>query len=240
MADLGPCSACGAPESSIALNSRPFCDRCADQRLAAVTGWPTLPAPHPAEVIIGPDRRRHFVRYRMLRMPGAVVALAEELGVGTGYRLELRCDHLADPSSLVERIRTETRAAIAHPYLALDTRHGQTIAGDVVAGRLEEADQDDPELPDDGPQVIVDGQRMSWTELGELLKPYNGWSFELRLGGDPPSRGGSDPLERVTVRTPTAAEKRAAVRALRASDGAYILDSAHYPTPDQWAHRDLA
>ena len=86
----------------------------------------------PAESIRGPGRRRHFVRYRMLRMPGAVVALAEELG--GGYRLELRCDHFEDPTSLVERIRTETRAAIAHPYLALDARLGRTIAGDVVAG----------------------------------------------------------------------------------------------------------
>jgi hypothetical protein len=238
MADLGPCSACGAPESGIALNNRPFCDRCADQRLAAVTDWPTLPAPQPAEVIIGPDRRRHFVRYRMLRMPGAVLALAEELG--GGYRLELRCDHFEDPSALVERIRTETRAAIAHPYLALNTRLGRTIAGDVVAGRLEEADQDDPELPDDGPQIFVDGQGMSWTEFGDLLKLYHGWSFELRLGGDPPSRVGSDPLERITARAPAAAEKRAAVRALRASEGAYVLDSTHYPTPDQWAQRDRA
>src|SRR5438128_2140367 len=114
MADLGPCSACGAPGSGIALNNRPFCDRCANQRLAAVTGGPILPAPHPAEVVIGPDRRRHFVRYRMLRMPGAVVALAEELGMGTGYRLELRCDHREDPSSLVERIRTETRAGAGY------------------------------------------------------------------------------------------------------------------------------
>src|SRR5438128_280989 len=27
---------------------------------------------------------------------------------------------------------------------------------------------------------------MSWAELGELLGSYVGWSFELRLGGDPP------------------------------------------------------
>src|SRR5436305_1044037 len=80
MADLGPCSACGAPGSGIALNNRPFCDRCAEHCLAAVTGWPALPSPPPGEIIIGPDRRRHFVRYRLLRMPGAVTAMAEELG----------------------------------------------------------------------------------------------------------------------------------------------------------------
>jgi hypothetical protein len=241
MADLGPCAACGAPGSGIRLNNRAYCDRCADEHLATVTGWPTLPTPPPAEVIIGPDRKRHFVRYRLLRMPGGVVGLAEELGgpVHAGYRLELLYDHFADPTPLVERLRVETRTAIAHPYLKLDARDGLTIAGDVVAGRLEESDEEDEfGLPDEGPRVIVDGQSMSWAELGELLGSYVGWSFELRLGGDPPPRGRGDTPARITVREPTAAELRAAARALRSSDGAYILDSTHYPTPAEWAKRN--
>jgi hypothetical protein len=242
MADLGPCAACGAPGSGIRLNDRPYCDPCADQRLANATGWPVLPAPPPAEVIIGPDHTRHFVRYRMLRMPGGVVALAEEIGgpLHAGYRLELLGDHFADPSPLLERLRTETRAAIAHPYLKVDNYHGLTIVGDVVAGRLEEAEEEDElDLPEDGPRLIVDGQGMSWAELGELLRSYVGWSFELRLGGDPPPRDErGDTLERITVRQPTPAEQRAAARALRSPDGAYILDSAHYPTPEEWAKRD--
>jgi hypothetical protein len=206
------------------------------------TGWPRLPDPPPAEVIIGPDKRRHFVRYRLLRMPGGVVGLAEELGgpVHAGYRLELLRDHFADLTPLVERLPTETRAAIAHPYLRVDERYGLTIAGDEVAGRLEEPDEDDDDLdlPADGPRVIVDGQSMSWAELGGLLKSYVGWSFELRLGGDPPSRGRGDGRATITVREPTAADLRAAARALREADGAYILDSTHYPTPAEWANRD--
>src|SRR5439155_27030795 len=112
--------------------------------------------------------------------------------------------------------------------------------GDVVAGRLEEADEEEDEfgLLEEGPRVIVDGQSMSWIELGELLKSYVGWSFELRLGGDPPSRGRGDMPARITVRAPTGAELRAAARALRSSDGAYVLDSTHYPTPAEWAKRD--
>jgi hypothetical protein len=154
------------------------------------------------------------VRYRLLRMPGGVVGLAEELGgpVHAGYRLELLCDHFADPTPLVERLPIESRAAIAQPYLKLDARYGLTIASDVVAGRLEEGDQEDEfGLPEEGPRVIVDGQSMSWAEFGELLGSYVGWSFELRLGGDPPSRGRGDTPARITVREPTAAELRAAV-----------------------------
>ena len=86
--------------------------------------------------------------------------------------------------------------------------------------------------------MIVDGQSMSWAEFGELLGSYVGWSFELRLGGDPPSRGRGAAPARITVREPTNAELRAAARALRSSDGAYILDSTHYPTPAEWATRE--
>jgi len=121
----------------------------------------------------------------------------------------------------------------------VDARYGLTIAGDVVAGRLEEADEDDEfGLPEEGPRVIVDGRSMSWTEFGELLKSHVGWSCELRLGGDPPSRGRGAATARITVREPTAAELRAAARALRSSDGAYILGSTHCPTPAEWAKRD--
>ena len=82
-----------------------------------------------------------------------------------GDRLELLCDHVADPAPLVERLPIEARAAIAHPYLKLDASRGLTIAGDVVAGRLEEGDEEDEfGLPEEGPRVIVDGQSMSWAE----------------------------------------------------------------------------
>ncbi len=42
MADLGPCSACGAPGSGIRLNNRPYCDHCADE----------IRARHPRIVIV--------------------------------------------------------------------------------------------------------------------------------------------------------------------------------------------
>jgi hypothetical protein len=66
--------------------------------------------------------------------------------------------------------------------------------------------------------------------FGELLKSH--------VGGDAPAPDDKgDTLEHVTVRPPTPTEGRAAARALRSSDGAYILDSAHYPTPEESSKR---
>jgi len=81
------------------------------RRLAAITGWPTLPEPPAPGGIIGPDHRRHFIRYRVLRMPGALVALAEELGglAGSRYKVELHGGHFADPGPAAARHQAEMR-----------------------------------------------------------------------------------------------------------------------------------
>jgi hypothetical protein len=231
MADLGRCTACDRAGSGIALDGLPYCDRCADRQLAAVTGWQALPDPPPPEIIIGPDRRRHFMRYRLIRMPTAILALAEELGPasGSGYRLELHCNHFSDPQLLLPKIPEEAHAAIAHRYLT-NKHGGWSLTGYELGGRLEE-DMDDF---DGLPRVVVDGYSLSWEELGMLLKPYVGRSFELRLGDEPAFRGQGAKPAGITVRPPTGAEQRAAERALRRTAGGYFLDSAYYPRPEEW------
>jgi hypothetical protein len=170
----------------------------------------------------------------MLLMPTAVLALAEELGVpaGSGHRLEVHCNHFADPNLLLPRIQAHVRAAIVHPYLVLDEWHGWSMPEHGLGGRLEE-EEDEEGTP--GPRVVVDGRSLTWEALGSLLKPYVGWTLELRLGSELPLREG-DTSGKITVRPPTRTEMRAATRALRQTPGGYFLDSTHYPSRDDWAH----
>jgi hypothetical protein len=87
------------------LDGKPLCDRF------AAAGWLPLQAGRRYRshqhlgVIIGPDRRRHFIRYRVLRLPGALVALAEELGglAGSRYMVEFHGGHFADPGPAAAR-----------------------------------------------------------------------------------------------------------------------------------------
>jgi hypothetical protein len=78
-----------------------------------------LPSPPGAELLIGPDRRRHFIRYRYIRMPSAILGLAEELGPppGSGYRVEAHCNHFADARVLEPELRARMRAAIGQQHL---------------------------------------------------------------------------------------------------------------------------
>jgi hypothetical protein len=34
-----------------------------------------------------------------------------------------------------------------------------------------------------GYDVVVDGQRLSWEELGAALEPFEGWTFQLSIRG---------------------------------------------------------
>jgi hypothetical protein len=92
----------------------------------------------------------------------------------------------------------------------------------------------------------VDGQLLSWEYFGSMLKRYLGWSFQLRLGGALCRAECSSAVEAIEGRSPTVApppvvarklalQQRAAARALCKTAGAFVLDSAHYPTPEEWA-----
>jgi len=124
----------------------------------------------------------------MLRMSGAVVALVEELGAGAAsqFRLELCCDHFEDPSPLLGRIRTETRAAIAHCTWCWMSGRARPSLVRSWPGASKWRTKDDPELPEDGPLPIVDRKSLSWAQLGELLKPYIAGRSSFGSCGDRP------------------------------------------------------
>lgn len=158
--------------------------------------------------------------------------LAEEITAtaSSGYRLEMDCGHFDDPGRLLSQIQEEMRAAIARPFQKTNELGGLDLTGDELEGYVE----DDPDAENRGlPRVLIDGRSVTWEELGILLSKYTGWSFRLRVGGNLPSRvaGGLPGL--VEVRPPTSAEFRAAFRAVRRSPRTFIIDSGHYPTPQQ-------
>lgn len=223
------CDACDRA-ASVRIESQALCDRCADRAIAAATGWPELPAPPPPEVIAGPDGERHVFRYRLFRWPGRVVAIAEEVGRGDGgHRLEIGVDHPGDASALRERIRAAARSAVGRIQLVTDEEGRQRLEGDEVIGRLQ-----DPENPYQAPRVVIDGSLLTWEELGDLLSPYVGWTFQLRLGddakisGDARSAGGLpvDKTEQLLLRREPAQR--------------FVIALDHYPTPNAWVARRQA
>jgi hypothetical protein len=142
---------------------------------------PRLPEPPPDEVITGVDGRVHRFRFRISRAPTGVVAEAEELEVpqGEGYRVEIMGAHDLDPGLLLESLRQRMWAEVArvqlepHPH-----RPGWIANGDEIEGRLEWNPAGEFGKPYD---VIVDGRRLTWEELGHALEPFERWRFRLSI-----------------------------------------------------------
>jgi len=173
--DQPACADCDTNPVRMFLGGVPLCDRCFDVRIAETTGWPRLPEPPPPESIAGPDGRVHRIEYRIWRSPGGVAVEAEEEGEPfEGYYIEVVGAHDADPAPLVERARAAIRRRIGRQDLELASGGAHWIISDSdLRGRLVWSEQAGPY------DVVVDGRRLTWEELGRALEPFEGWEFRL-------------------------------------------------------------
>ncbi|MET8977395.1 hypothetical protein ABZX85_17415 [Streptomyces sp. NPDC004539] len=183
------CRECGRRPADQWLNDEgPLCDPCLDERIAAVTGMPRLPlAPPPVEVV-GRDGRRHVMRYRLWRAPtGIAVQLVEERrDRDDGFEFAVLGDHDADANQLAAQVRAEAEAEISFGYLEpASPGPGWQLAGRTAAGRLV------GDLEGGPVRAVVDGQMLSWEELGEALSSFEGWRFRLIID-DPMTDARSD------------------------------------------------
>ena len=161
------------------LDGVDLCDRCLDRRLAEATGFPTLPEPPLPENLSGPDGRIHRFQYRFWRAPTGIVAEADEIALAPehGYHAEVLGPHDADVGRLVAHLRTRLQRRICHLDLVDRPGWHPMMAGDELMGRLVWSEEGEPY------DVIVDGRRLTWTEFGRALEPFEGWEFQLAFEG---------------------------------------------------------
>ncbi len=183
------CCDCGQHPAETWLSGvGPLCDRCADRRLAAATGFPQLPEPPAPVVITGPDGRAHRLRYRISRAPtGISLRLLEHEDPAAlgGYVFAILGEHDTEVADLAATLHAEAVAEIGRCYLEPDEyaawvpgSPGWQVANEEVAGRFEY----DPDTGTNGPHgVVIDGRYLSWQEFGAALSSYEGWRFRLLI-----------------------------------------------------------
>lgn len=156
-----------------------LCDRCADRRVAAHTGFPELPPPPAPITFAGPDGERHVLAFRLWRAPTGIEVELHETGVpeGEGYSFAVLGAHDADITVLVDHVRSRALAEISRLQLEPNPhREGWLVRGDEVTGRLEW----NSERGVGGPyNAVVDGRTLTWDELGRALEPFEGFRFRI-------------------------------------------------------------
>jgi hypothetical protein len=177
--DAETCHDCGASEPRTSLDGVWVCDRCADRRVAMITGHPELPdPPAPLEMMSG-DGRRHILTFRIGRTPTGIGVELVESGVpiGEGYHFAVLGAHDASLEDLVTSVREQAEAETSRQYLEPNPhRPGWISRDDEVAGRFIWNEANETGGPYD---VVVDGRTLTWEEFGEALEPYEGWRFRL-------------------------------------------------------------
>jgi hypothetical protein len=165
----------------MSLDGVGLCDRCADRRIAAITGFPELPDPPPPFVVTGADGRTHRLAARLWRAPTGIEVELEEMdvAVGEGFHFAVLGGHHADVDHLLAHVRRRAEDEIGRQYLEpRPDRSGWRLRGDELAGRLVWGDEHDLGGPYD---VVIDGRTLTWDELGGALEPYEGWHIRLVL-----------------------------------------------------------
>ena len=180
-AGAGRCRDCGDDGANVVLDGVELCDRCADRRTAALTGFAPLPEPPAPIRLVDAVGRPHTLVFRIWRSPTGIEVELVEHGRGNphgGYRFAVLGAHDADVATLVDAVVARaTEALAAGPQLEPNPhRAGWLPSGDQLVGRLEWG----PDREDGGPyDAIVDGRRLSWDELGRAMEPFEGWRFRL-------------------------------------------------------------
>ena len=182
MADL-ICRDCGSTDVHAHFGEAALCDRRFDRRVSEHTGFPRLPDRPPPINLTDPDGRSRILRFRLWRAPTGIEVELEEADAAPdeGYHRAVLGSHDADVARLVSRLRELAEADIAR-HFPEPNRHrpGGAVAGDVVEGRPEWCDDSSSEVVVRY-DVIIDGRKLSWEELGRELEGYEGCRFRLQL-----------------------------------------------------------
>ena len=157
------CEDCGYTDADHWLGEALLCDRCFDKRVARLTGYPELPEAPPPITLTDAEGHRHKLRFRGRRQVS---------------RSNWRSSGCLLIAALVPRAELDMTQRFLEPN---PHRAGYVLADnkDVVEGLLVWSNEGGPVgTPYD---VVIDGKKLTWEDLGRALEGYEGWRFRIEL-----------------------------------------------------------
>jgi len=165
---------------SIEQGYRKLCVRCFNAEVASALGLEHFENVRLHPVVLtdcaGETHEFHF-RWRLL---GSMTALdAFELTAGDapgGYQFQIIGEPEDEPLSLLGRLIERMRRTLSVKHL-VRSNYGMQIADLAVCGRIDWDASEDGKVP----LLIIDGQEVSWHQLGRMLMSFEGWQIRLDI-----------------------------------------------------------
>jgi len=181
------CDACGRAVpghdivnyGSLEQGYRELCSRCFNAEVASTLGLEHFEnvSLHPVVLTdcAGESHEFHF-RTRLLGSMAALDAFELRAGVPEGYQFQILGEPDDEPLSLLGRLIERMRRSLSVKYLQR-SEHGTRIADRTACGRIEWDESEDGQVP----LLVIDGQKVSWDELGRMLMSFEGWQFRVEI-----------------------------------------------------------
>ena len=129
--------------------------------------------------IIDCSGNTHEFHFQTMLLGGIVSLRAFELNAGDrgGYEFQLIGDPEDDLFTLLGRLIQKIRKRLSVQHIAVDGIHGLQIIDGTVRGHIEWDEDEAGRVP----LMVIDGQRISWDQFGEMVMSHEGWQFKLEI-----------------------------------------------------------
>ena len=97
-------------------------------------------------------------------------------GVPGGYQFQILGKPDDEPLSLLGHLMERMRRNLSVKYL-MPGELGTQIADLTACGHIEWDQSEDGRVP----LLVIDGQNVSWNDLGRMLMTFEGWQFRLTI-----------------------------------------------------------
>ena len=181
------CEACGTTVpgydvvnyGSMEQGYRELCTRCFNGEVASALSLDRFEnvRVHPVVMTDCAGERHEFhFQWRLLGSMGVLDAFELTAGEPGGYQFQIIGEPDDDPLALLGRLIERMRRSLAVKHLERGEL-GRQIADLTVCGRIDWDGSADGRLP----LLVIDGQEVSWHELGRMLMSFEGWQFRLAI-----------------------------------------------------------
>ena len=181
------CEACGTTVpgydvvnyGSMEQGYRELCTRCFNGEVASALSLDRFENVrlHPVVMTDCAGERHEFhFQWRLLGSMGVLDAFELTAGEPGGYQFQIIGEPDDDPLALLGRLIERMRRSLSVKHL-VRSEHGRQIADLTVCGRIDWDGSQDGRIP----MLVIDGQEVSWRELGRMLMTFEGWQFRLTI-----------------------------------------------------------